>query len=239
MLTPTLSDAAALKLGTTRFRVDRTDDNGPLEQPTYHRLVSKVPAKDLRPPARIIVTRLQAVTLCIDILQPRQNQPSSRKRGRFAPPRTSISPANVKTTFRQVGRGEDPLVLGASTQPGTNSSSSCAESPTSPSRKRPRLGRDLKNETALSESHVAPQGLLYESPVTLPLTPRDIAESPAGTHQADLESLIDGALRLSLCGSLQKSLNGLKVKANTFRAGLADIAPSIWKPDHLTVRRLS
>jgi hypothetical protein len=50
-------------------------------------------------------------------------------------------------------------------------------------------------------------------------------------------SLIDGALRLSVASSINsRYIPGVKVKANTFGPGLADIAPILWKPGYLLVR---
>jgi len=52
----------------------------------------------------------------------------------------------------------------------------------------------------------------------------------------DLETLIDGAFRTSILGRIKnKMLPGVKVKANAFEVGLADVAPSLWKPGYLSV----
>lgn len=59
-----------------------------------------------------------------------------------------------------------------------------------------------------------------------------------GLEIENLETLIDGALRISvLCRVNGKLLSGVKIKANTFKMGLADIAPSIWKPGYLTASK--
>lgn len=51
-----------------------------------------------------------------------------------------------------------------------------------------------------------------------------------------VEQMVDGGFRLSVCGSPSgKSLHGLKFKANTFQLGLADIAPTMWRPGYLHV----
>lgn len=55
---------------------------------------------------------------------------------------------------------------------------------------------------------------------------------------ANLRMLIDGALRLSIVSSINnKMLPGIKVKASTFGHGLADVAPILWRPGYLLVRR--
>jgi hypothetical protein len=51
-----------------------------------------------------------------------------------------------------------------------------------------------------------------------------------------MQTLIDGALRLSVLSSINsKMLTGIKIKANTFGPGLADLVPTIWKPNYLWV----
>ena len=61
--------------------------------------------------------------------------------------------------------------------------------------------------------------------------------APGAPHSEGIESIIDGALRLSVHGSFSgRSTCGLRVKANTFRLGLADVAPVLWKPGYLLVR---
>jgi hypothetical protein len=49
--------------------------------------------------------------------------------------------------------------------------------------------------------------------------------------------MVDGAMRLSICGTLNRKLVGWKAKASTFRLGLADVAPAIWRTGYLVVRR--
>jgi hypothetical protein len=48
----------------------------------------------------------------------------------------------------------------------------------------------------------------------------------------EVKTMVDGAMRLSVCGST-KSSAGLKTKANTFSVGLADVAPILWRPGYL------
>jgi hypothetical protein len=51
---------------------------------------------------------------------------------------------------------------------------------------------------------------------------------------AEIHSMVDAAVRLSVYG-INKSSTGIKVKANTFSVGLADIAPVLWRPGYLAV----
>jgi hypothetical protein len=50
----------------------------------------------------------------------------------------------------------------------------------------------------------------------------------------EVKRLVDGAMRLSIYG-VNRTSTGLKVKANTFAVGLADIAPALWRPGYLAV----
>lgn len=67
------------------------------------------------------------------------------------------------------------------------------------------------------------------------------SSSPAmGLDNSDLEKLIDGALRVSILSRINNKMSpGVKLKANTFESGLADIAPVLWKPGYLSVGRES
>lgn len=62
---------------------------------------------------------------------------------------------------------------------------------------------------------------------------REQIPSPSSELEA-VKQLIDGAMRLSISGGNNAS-TGLKVKANTFAVGLADVAPALWRPGYLTV----
>jgi len=52
---------------------------------------------------------------------------------------------------------------------------------------------------------------------------------------ATMSSLIDGALRLSICNRPSKV--AAKMKNNTLQAGLADVAPALWSPQYLSVSK--
>jgi hypothetical protein len=74
-----------------------------------------------------------------------------------------------------------------------------------------------------------------------PATDSFVQRSPpldAGSSDCiEIENIVDGALRLSICGGLGKSANGLKLKANTFRLGLAGVSPVLWRNGYLPVGR--
>ena len=66
---------------------------------------------------------------------------------------------------------------------------------------------------------------------------QDVRRSPqSALDYAVLQLFIDGALRLSVLSTINnKLIPGFKVKANTFESGLADIAPSLWRPAYSLV----
>jgi hypothetical protein len=47
--------------------------------------------------------------------------------------------------------------------------------------------------------------------------------------------LLDAAVRMTICRNPLKISSGVKVKASSFGARLAEIAPSLWSPDYLPV----
>jgi len=60
--------------------------------------------------------------------------------------------------------------------------------------------------------------------------------NPKLPERIEIASMVDGALRLSIAGTLSKAPIGLKAKASTFRLGLTDVAPAIWKTGYIVVR---
>ncbi|KAF2692166.1 hypothetical protein K458DRAFT_381993 [Lentithecium fluviatile CBS 122367] len=65
---------------------------------------------------------------------------------------------------------------------------------------------------------------------TAPVAPLD---APAFAELQQVETMIDAGLRISVSNSLRGSSGGLKIKANTFTEGLADVAPALWRPGYL------
>ena len=98
----------------------------------------------------------------------------------------------------------------------------------------------------------ATEGVVPTQPVSLELTEtskrrrnrltndssvrRKSRTNPKLPEQIEIASMVDGALRLSISGTLSKAPIGLKAKASTFRLGLADVAPAIWKTGYIVVR---
>ena len=62
----------------------------------------------------------------------------------------------------------------------------------------------------------------------------DVHRFEAAVNPASSEKLVDGALRLAVCG-VNKAVHGIKVRASSFDSGLADLIPELWSPGFLRV----
>jgi hypothetical protein len=74
-----------------------------------------------------------------------------------------------------------------------------------------------------------------------PLTESSPEKILAKSHHSPiprLETLVDAAIRLTMCSILPKPATGIKVKANTFAGSLIDVAPALWSPGYLPVTRV-
>ncbi|KAI2485344.1 hypothetical protein Ptr902_04284 [Pyrenophora tritici-repentis] len=56
----------------------------------------------------------------------------------------------------------------------------------------------------------------------------------SSSTRINLYDMVNASLRLTICGTLNKTGNVSKIKASTFRFGLADVAPSVWRIGYLT-----
>jgi hypothetical protein len=105
--------------------------------------------------------------------------------------------------------------------------------PTDRKRKRPITQTPTRTSSSPAVSSV------YELRTPTPLsTISDVSSTTQWVRtveeQAEIQSMVDGAMRFSIYGH-NKSPNGLKIKANSFTLGLADIAPALWRPGYLVV----
>jgi hypothetical protein len=57
----------------------------------------------------------------------------------------------------------------------------------------------------------------------------DVYNFEAVTNSAGFKKLVDGALRLAICGT-SKAVNGIKVKASSIHSGLAELIPELLSP---------
>lgn len=237
MVTPTVSTDTDLKPGTIRLHVKHCDQNHQMTEPKNHRLYSQVPSRDVHPPSGFATIVLQAVDLSLEIFR---TQRSPRKRPRTSQEGTQLLRSDRKTPSRNgiLGRSmsEKNLNLGDSYDRDKRPVSDSARPTRTCEKKRAAVQLAPAIPLPLSDSYYIPKTAVHDETATAAPVQRDTITTLTNSTQAQLETLVDGALRFSLCGTLSKPANGLKVKANTFGQGLADIAPSMWKPGYVAVR---
>jgi len=101
-------------------------------------------------------------------------------------------------------------------------------------RKRPSALPDLGPESGAPIMELLHNAENQKQPSTgssLERVPTESRHSPI----PGLDTLVDAAIRLSVCSSLPKPSTGVKVKANTFTGGLTDMAPTLWSQGYLPV----
>jgi hypothetical protein len=231
--TNTLDD---VKLKTARFNINHVSNDAQDDTKTRHRLFSNVPAADVQPPEGVPKIALGTIRFCMDILETKQRP--QLKRSRTSPgERCTLKP---QADFEQ-SEERDLLLHALTSTPIPTAQAHLTDAPQlmppSTARKRKRLGIHAAMRTSSSSvpSSVRERGsrrrpVTDHGPMAMPL-----ANLPA-SEITETRLLIDGAMRLSVCTNLNKTSNGLKVKANTFAVGLADVAPVLWRPGYLLVR---
>ncbi|KAF1940967.1 hypothetical protein EJ02DRAFT_378837 [Clathrospora elynae] len=236
MLRPTPPVDAVVEPGTIRLDISHAGNDEPPGGQKPHRLFSNVPAADTRPPEDIPTASLQYVRLSMDLLE-------TSTRRRPPPKRSHTSPDERQPAQAATGNCDVLLydMLSVDNAPHEDITGPVPTT-TNPSTKRKRKRPATDNVMlTLSTRHESSSKVKRgrTRPATDSVLPHGLPPDPAASDRAEIENMMDGALRLSVCGGLTKPVNGLKIKANTFRMGLADIAPVIWRFGHLSVRALS
>jgi hypothetical protein len=236
-LQPTLpSESADGSSPTTgRFNITHACNEARDDTKTRHRLFSNVPAADVQPPEGVPKFALGTIRLCMDILETKQRP--QLKRSRTSP--DDLHKCVPQDDFDQ-SEELHPLLHDISSTPIPTAQSHLASpqfTPPSTTRKRKRpVTHAATRANSLPVPSFGQERASRRNPV--------IGQDPAAMSLTDLPApetteiqlLIDGAMRLSVCTNLNKTSNGLKVKANTFAFGLADVAPVLWRPGYLLVR---
>ena len=192
-------------------------------------MVSDISAVDLRPPDGVPAICLDSVHLSMDVFDKFRHQETARAKR----VKTSAGsdggrrPARSQMVERPDQEGPDELPHQYGCTPPKPMASlpvkrrQAPGSPPSKMRLLPLMPPEIPNDYRM----VAKLGGETE-----------IAESKMIVDITDLHTLVDGAIRLSLVSNLNTKMTpGIKVKANTFGAGLADIAPILWKPGYSLV----
>ncbi|EUC46881.1 hypothetical protein COCMIDRAFT_4030 [Bipolaris oryzae ATCC 44560] len=219
MLRPSLPSNPTTNPGTIRLNISHAAVAREEVGQKHHRLFSDVPATDIGPPDDVISVSLHSVRLCLDILE-------IGPRRKLVVPRSNLSPNE-----RIEAEDKTMMLFDAESTGNAPSHDVPKPFPFDASRKRKRSvtsmsltplespGRHLNREerdTRVDLSSQAPHSL-----------------SSMIQFQADVQSMVDSALRLSIRGTISKHATGLKAKANTFSLGLADVAPALWRSGYM------
>lgn len=221
MLRPALPSNSIRDSGTIRLNISHATVARKEVGQKHHRLFSDVPATDIGPPEGVISVSLHSVRLCLDILE-------------TGPRRKLVVPRSNSSSDERI-KAEDKTMMPFDVDSAGSASSHDAPKPVpfDASRKRKR------SVTSMSPT-----------PLKLPRRHADSDErdmrvdlSSQSAHslssmmqfQVNVRAMVDSALRLCIRGTISKYPNGLKAKANTFRLGLADVAPALWRSGYIDV----
>ncbi|EMD62641.1 hypothetical protein COCSADRAFT_121507 [Bipolaris sorokiniana ND90Pr] len=218
MLRPRLPNNSITNSGTIRLNVSHATVARKEVGQKHHRLFSDVPATDIGPPEGVLSVPLQSVRLCLDILE-------------TGPRRKLVVPRSNSSSDERIKAEDKTMMLFDTDSTGNASSHDVPKSvPFDASRKRKRSVTSMSLTPLESPGRHADSGerdtrvdLCFHSPQSL----------SSMQFQADVRTMVDSALRLSIRGIISKYPNGLKAKANTFRLGLADVAPALWRSGYM------
>jgi hypothetical protein len=236
MLTLTLPVDAVTPPGTVHLNISHANGAGVQEEQKRHRLFTDIPAADVRPPEGVPSVALRSVCLKMEILETSPRRKPTAKR-------SNTSPGEHKS-MKVEDQNSDCLlydmasVRDASQGGGTDRVSSPTSPARSRKRKRPATDSPLTIQPVPIDSAAVSKRSRRRPATDSFVQRRPPPDLGAGSsNRVEIDNIVDGALRLSICGGIGKSANGLKVKASTFRLGLTDVSPALWRNGYLSVRR--
>lgn len=197
-----------------------------------HRVLANMSAADSRPPEGVPFFSLDSIGFSMDVFEviPKRTIPTAK---RLKPSPSSNQQSQLEAQgsrdLNDVGHEPpDPLLLDPDRTRTSHLTSTLKRS-------RPRVSPTVR--TVASPSSLQSETLLVPQPTSQVCETQDTHLSFTGVESTSMQTLVDGALRLSVLSSINsKMLPGIKVKANTFGPGLANIVPTLWKPGYLLVR---
>jgi hypothetical protein len=210
-----------LRNGIARITIRHSDDGSSIAERNRHRVFNNVPYADLQPPKSILNIKIETVRFLMDVLEAKQRLHLKRS-GTSSAERLVRSTQNEEAIkhIDELGalvKGVKPEDRDADLESAINHSLSHPSS----------LGRKRKR-TLSAVNGLQSYGRL-STLLELQLTG---INTLTDEQLADIQILVDVAMRLSICG-VAKSSGGIKIKANTFGVGLADVAPVLWRPGYL------
>lgn len=240
MLRPSMLDDLEAEAGTIRWSIQLADHlELPKKQQRHQKSYRNFPDTDVRPPEGIFVVALNSVQFSMVITESKQRTRAINKRQKA--PLQGVQSSQVETMPIKDDQTEEVDVLLHDTclstyEPHILHATSTANLE-SQKRKRSKKFATIGLTSSLAIHSEDELNTLYRRPFTVSILQPKAIPSLAVLHQAEIERLVDGALRFSVSGSFSnRSVHGLRVKANTFFLGLADICPALWRPNYLRVR---
>jgi hypothetical protein len=221
-LNPSIPCDTAHEPGKLRIMISHSDQTATLAPKQRHRVLSNVSAADVRPPEGVPVFSLDSVELSIDVFEiiTRRNTSTAKR-------------LKTSSTSNQQSQLEDSQDIDGVDHE-TADTLLLAPNLTCPSHFTSTLKRPRPLISPTSLPNEALPGLRLKSQLCK-LHGTQLYST--GVEPTSMQILIDAALRLSVLSSITSKMSpGIKVKANTFRLGLADLVPTLWKPGYLLVR---
>lgn len=229
---------SSYKSGRVQLKVSHTRTDLDVEEKRSHRLSSDVPFADVKPPDGVPICALRAVCLSIEISRTKQAPRSKRARCPIERENEGEGKGN-KTALLQDhwylwGLEElpqpcswpgDVILLSGRTDPPKVTFVQLGDKKEVPIFTPNDLTRTSCLRKRLAES------ALHEVNSTVDSTVEQHSELNFG----QIMELLDAAVRMTICRNPLKISSGVKVKASSFGARLAEIAPSLWSPDYLPV----
>lgn len=234
-LQPSVPNQSLYELGKVRIAINHAMECAVPIQKSQHRILLNTSYAALRPPQGLCVMSLDSILISADIFEPaKRRKVAMNRRPKTPNQNSSMPPATSGTTVGKAGTStsDELLFEGDSMVPSETSSPSLKR------QRSPSSSAELRSLTRLAHP-------TENSPDQLPAGQGPEAsgiESERGldVDLTELLKLVEGALRLSVLGAVnnKSSSTTLKTKANTFKFGLVDITPNLWKPGYLPVRTL-
>ncbi len=219
--------------GITRFDIRYNDEREPQEELQRHRIFSQISKRDLKPPEGIGIVLFEFVHFSMHLLDSRPSGRTANKNSKNAAQDTIATRAISENTGSGKCHGSELPNCDSSSPSPDEAYMFRGDAARSLPMQRKRKRASSTHTRSSSVTLLNQRERSHKQPVTTATLVSDKATVPG---LVSVESLILGALRLSIYGSLSsRSSCGLKIKANTFHLGLADIAPALWRPGYLLV----
>jgi hypothetical protein len=234
MLKPTLPVDAGEEPGTVHLDISHANGSGMHEEQKRHRLFTDVPAADVRPPEDVPSVSLQSVRLTMDILETSPRRRPTPKRSNTSPGERKsmgVGDENSDHLLYDMASVHDTPNDGGTDHIPTPTSLTASRKRKTPATDNPLMSRPVPMDRAATSKRSR------RRPATDSFVQRNPPPDSGSSDRVEIDNIVDGALRLSICGGLGKSSNGLKVKASTFRLGLTDVSPALWRNGYLSVKR--